>query len=117
MAVTTPAARSAMRCLEMPDATRSGNCAASSPTVAVPRSASRSRMPRRVGSARTRNRSSLDRGIIECHKRGQLLQHLVAVRAALVCLDCAWPAGLADTGEPVVDEGYAGPGDDRRQGE
>lgn len=49
---TRPAARKLIRCLEMPDCTRSGNSAASSPTDKGPRSTSRSNARHRLDGGR-----------------------------------------------------------------
>src|SRR5215475_12704594 len=100
----------------MPDATRSGNSAASSLTVSGPRSARRSRMRRRVGSARTRNSSSLVLGTCGYEVR-EPLKDLVLVSTALVGLKHAGPAGGADAGEPVVREGHLGAGRSWPQGD
>src|ERR1700757_4429974 len=94
-----------MRCLEIPDATRVGNSAASSPTLIPPRSARRAGM-----------NSSLELGNRALrNERSQPVQHPVSVGATFVVLDNPRPAGLADAGEAVVDEGDLGPSVRRRE--
>src|ERR1700722_11586649 len=94
----------------MPDATRSGNSATSSLTIRLPRSASRSRMRRRVGSPSARKRASLLSAIPCVHHFGELLENPVDVGTALITVYRLRPIGPADACESLVNEGDPGPG-------
>src|SRR5438552_16947742 len=90
----------------MPDCTRSGNSAASCPTYKGPRSASRSRICRRVESASVRNRASLLLRITCAHHIGQPVENSVQVGAALIILYRVTPLRTTDSLESIVNEGH-----------